>query len=292
MAPPFFPMTVNSQKRRFCLELQEIIQNVVDGEIPHLTLDDTFQFQCNQCGKCCINDEIMVSVWDIVRIANALKMPSIEVCNNFIKFHIGENTHFPIATLRMVHMHNPVTEDDFSFCPFLRFSDGGDKASCLIQSDKPFICAVYPLGRGTFIDQKTGEIDQFYFVQPITCGKTNGVPVKIRDWLNQYDLEGSDQATLDFTNFLSDLRGIVNLDMMSLNPDYDEETSDATKELLAILMDELYGSYVPEDEPTNSVDSAHQIFSNVLELVSAFVKDYPQFAPVSLKSESLLSSQS
>ena len=50
-----------------------------------LGMDDTFEFECRQCGQCCHNrDDLVLTAYDIFRIARHLSVTPLEVIKNTV----------------------------------------------------------------------------------------------------------------------------------------------------------------------------------------------------------------
>ena len=57
------------------------------------SLDDTFQFQCDQCGKCCINrEDIVMSPLDMYNAAKALNLTIPEFFDQYCESYIGPSS--------------------------------------------------------------------------------------------------------------------------------------------------------------------------------------------------------
>lgn len=150
--------------------------------------DDTFQFHCTQCGKCCINrTDIMLSPMDIFRMAKELHMSNSDFFRKYCTSHIGDNSRLPIIMLK------PVGKDDR--CPLLKNN------KCSVHNVKPAVCGMFPLGR--YIALPHGEsgmqpLDQSevkYLLQPLDCGDKSETHT-VREWLSGFDIALEDKAFL------------------------------------------------------------------------------------------------
>lgn len=123
--------------------------------------EDKFVFQCQMCGNCCRNrsESILLSGADTFRIAKQLEMSVPATIDKYTTFGIGKDSKLPLLYLR---------ERLDGSCSLLR------KGKCTVQSEKPAVCAIYPLGR-MVIDK---DQHYSYFTQPNYCpgdvGHTNG----------------------------------------------------------------------------------------------------------------------
>lgn len=121
-----------------------------------LNADDGFSFQCKQCGECCKNrNDILLSPFDICRIAEQLKKLPEEVISEYGFVYIGQTSQIPLVSLRM--------RPDNNECPFL------NKNRCGIHMGKPAACALFPLGRFAIRDDPQ-NVKVAYILQSTDCG--------------------------------------------------------------------------------------------------------------------------
>lgn len=143
-----------------------------------LYADDKFSFRCKQCGGCCRDrNDILLSPFDICRIAKQLNILPGEVIFNYGYVYVGQMSKIPLVSLKM--------RADTNECPFLI-----DKR-CKIQSGKPAVCALFPLGR---FAAKDGENDAkiSYILQPVDCGAKDEEHT-VREWMRGFNLEESEE---------------------------------------------------------------------------------------------------
>ena len=143
-----------------------------------LNADDTFSFRCKQCGGCCRDRiDILLSPFDICRMAKQLDIPPEEVIYNYGYVYIGKTSKIPLVSLRM--------RPDTNECPFL------EKNRCKIHKGKPAACALFPLGRfAARTDDNDVKIS--YILQPVDCG-TKDEEHTVRQWMSSFNLEESEQ---------------------------------------------------------------------------------------------------
>lgn len=158
-------------------------------------LDETFQFHCTQCGKCCINrEDILLNPRDMYHIAKYLKITPQEVLEKYCETYIGDTSRMPIVRLKPIGKTKR--------CPFLK------DFKCEIHPAKPSVCAIYPLGRYTKADAKTSELDAdggqivHYILQPAACGDTSETHT-VREWLKDFDFEVEDKAHIIWNKLIS-----------------------------------------------------------------------------------------
>lgn len=111
-------------------------------EVPLLRRDEGFSFACAGCGDCCRGrEDIVLSGFDLWRIAARLRLPPRTVARAFCKASIGAVSHLPVLRLA------PVREEGNN-CPFLTHS------RCAIHDAEPLVCGALPAGAG---DHQRGE---------------------------------------------------------------------------------------------------------------------------------------
>lgn len=138
----------------------------MDLSVREVNPDDTFQFQCHRCGECCHNvkESIMLTSWDLFRLAKHLNRPIEEVIVDYtVAVPIG-GTLFPIFTLR--------TRPYGDTCIFY-------KNGCTVQDAKPQVCRLYPL------NVHPGKHDGLdYFIVSQKPHHYTGETHKVGDWIN------------------------------------------------------------------------------------------------------------
>lgn len=167
-----------------------------------LEMEDTFKFTCSQCGECCRNreDPIIITGVDIFHIAKALKITPAAVIENYTRGNIGPNSRMPIVTL---------AERADGSCKLLR------KGKCTVHSEKPVVCAIYPLGRmlairkldTAGIDKETSDkfkLKEYrYFMQPLTCGNSTNEEHTLKEWLDSFNIQARDDECIAWTELFS-----------------------------------------------------------------------------------------
>lgn len=104
-------------------------------EVPLLGRDEAFSFACAGCGNCCRGrEDIVLSGFDLWRIAARLRLPTRTVARAFCKASIGQVSRLPVLRLA------PVREEGNN-CPFLT------EDHCAIHEAEPLVCALYPLAQ-------------------------------------------------------------------------------------------------------------------------------------------------
>lgn len=162
--------------------MQDIYENF---EKNSLGLDDTFQFRCRSCGKCCKHrEDILLTVRDLYNIAKYLGRTISDIADRYCELYIGGSSRMPIFRLKPTGPERT--------CPLLR------DRRCIVHSAKPAVCALFPLGRAVSFKQNEGDPAQpksyqpTYFVQPAECG-TKDQTHTVREWLEQFGLPVEDE---------------------------------------------------------------------------------------------------
>jgi len=144
-------------------------------ELPTLGLDDSFEFRCKACGKCCKHrEDILLTPYDLYRIADFFGRTPKEIIERYCEVYEGDNSHFPVVRVK------PVPPDNS--CPFLR------NRKCSVHAKKPGVCRVYPLAR---VFKVEGE--SRYYLNGSSC-KHEPRNITVREWIADFATEESEQA--------------------------------------------------------------------------------------------------
>jgi len=209
-------------------QLQRIAESIQNGTLRKLGISDSFRFSCGQCGRCCINNSVIVNTYDVIRMRRTLKMTTGEMIDNgLLSFNVGPNSGMPIATIRFRQIN-----DNLSACPFLapvyqaasideiksRIQDGNintkglkiaknryseDIFLCGIHPDKPFRCRAYPLGRISeyenrpvgdkqdgMLNIESAETFWFHVDLPDDCkGSSDAKEHTVREWIESQGMK-------------------------------------------------------------------------------------------------------
>lgn len=129
-------------------------------------LEDSFKFDCIQCGECCRNknEDILLTGIDILKLSEELHMEPKQVILDYCK-ELETNTW--ILMLKMKR------QEDGS-CIML------DGNKCTVHNNKPFNCRLSPLNRISDF-----EGNEFYYIMNDFCSnmKNSTTEIKIKDWL-------------------------------------------------------------------------------------------------------------
>lgn len=203
-----------------------------------------FQFRCVQCGDCCRNrEDILLTPFDLFRIAGQLGIAPGEVVKNYCEAYIGSSSHFPVVRLL------PVGDD--KACPFLK------ENRCFIHASKPTVCALFPLGRAMQYGALKGEQERklFYILQYVDCGLRDQTHT-VEKWLGEFELESSEAWFIEWTDVLEKLVTLIH--------QFDEMLSDKLMEtILNIVFVVIYLNY------QQGVDFMQQFHGNSQKLLEA-----------------------
>lgn len=191
-------------------------------ETPLLHRDAAFSFACSGCGNCCRGrEDIVLSGFDLWRIAVRLQLPPQIVARGFCREAIGSVSHLPVLRLA------PVKENRNN-CPFLT------ENHCAIHDAEPLVCALYPLAQEI---SREGAIS--YFLQPIHCGG-QVIEAKVEDYLCRYDVPAREKIDARWAVACMDLEDIVEAMEAQLSPVL-------RRRMQAKLWQALYYHYTLED---------------------------------------------
>ena len=95
-------------------------------------------FKCRECGRCCREAPVMLSVNDVEPIRSKLNMDMFEFLRRYAKKNLGNGWFY---------LKSP--------CPFLENREGG-KAVCRVYESRPPVCQIFPFSS---YDTKLQEID-------------------------------------------------------------------------------------------------------------------------------------
>lgn len=160
-------------RRQMQPDLGRAGEQVQSGAL-ELGLLQPFPFACRGCGDCCRGrEDILLSGYDLWRIARRLNLPPQVVARGYCREYIGRESRLPVLRLAPAKRGGN--------CSFLV---GG---RCSIHDAEPLACALYPLGQE--IDSE-GQIR--YYLQPVSCGKVQPGAL-LADHLKQYGIDAREE---------------------------------------------------------------------------------------------------
>lgn len=161
--------------------LKAIVDNLDKMKIG---LDETFKFNCTMCGKCCKDiDDILLTPRDVFQIARHLDVNIGDFVKKYYEAYIGDSSRIPIVRLLPTGIDKR--------CPFLKGT------RCSVNSVKPVVCALFPLGRCLTIDSSKNRTeftasDIIYINQNAHCGD-NRKTHTVREWLETSNVPVEDE---------------------------------------------------------------------------------------------------
>ncbi|NWH03736.1 YkgJ family cysteine cluster protein [Desulfobacter latus] len=154
----------------------------MNDEMLPVALDDLMQFNCssdNPCfNQCCRDLNQVLTPYDILRMKNAVNLPSRQFLREYTSRHTGPGSGLPVLTFKT----NPATGHA---CPFV--TDSG----CAVYNDRPASCRMYPLARAIVKDRATGKnVEYFALIEEAHCkGFGDQSNKTVAQWLNSQDVD-------------------------------------------------------------------------------------------------------
>ena len=176
---------------------------LLSGKLKGRKMSEKVKFKCTGCGVCCFNNEVLVNMYDLIRLRNALGLSTSELQKTgCLDYYIGPSSGLPVTRInfKLTRADSKVTK-----CPFLapafNFKDVSEKIKdkvktkeefeakleqykkdprslesdlngvkiskwlCGVHKDRPLICRLYPCGRLQRVDTKTKKVKEMYIFQ-------------------------------------------------------------------------------------------------------------------------------
>ncbi|MCM1224986.1 MAG: YkgJ family cysteine cluster protein [Lachnospiraceae bacterium] len=144
-----------------------------------LTLDDTFQFNCLTCGKCCKHrEDILLNAKDVFNMSKELNISIPELIKTYCDAYIGRDSRIPVVRI--------LPRGNVQRCPFLKSN------KCLVHQAKPSICALFPLGRVSELDPDKSQHTLEYIVPKEYCHQDTNT-YTVREWLEMFNIPVNDE---------------------------------------------------------------------------------------------------
>lgn len=163
------------------------LEEISDGKL--YDINDTVKADtcgCDGCNDCCIDvgDLVVLTPFDIYEMVNCLGVEFDELIGN--KIELRQNNKILLPYLKM--------QDDSKRCSFLN-----NEGRCIIHSNRPNICRLFPLGRAYQND------DFKYFLQVGNCPKENLNEVEVMKWIGIKNYEDNKKFVLEWYKFIKAL---------------------------------------------------------------------------------------
>ncbi len=212
---------------------------------------ETFNFRCQECGNCCRNRQTPIAVmgYDVYNIAKALDMEVKDVILKKVEVERTEEKPFPMVYLK---------ERLDGSCSLLR------KGKCMVHSDKPIVCRVYPLGRFCV----SGKF--YYFSQGITCGGSNtDNEIRLEEWLKLFNIEEIDEECKLWTKmYVCCARHLDDLQKMK-NPDIER-----IKNFSDIILMVCYLMFDTKKSLMENIQNNFEMLKQTIPQIKKIEKDY------------------
>ena len=158
--------------------LKTLKSHLQSHNIEFIDQEDSIDFQCQQCGRCCRNrNDLILNPFDVYKGAKYLNITPMEFLEKYTLPSLGGTSKIPIVLLK--------TEENGN-CPFLKL--GGDfKYKCEIHEAKPGVCANHPIGVVRNF-QRTDHTSSISFIKTEQCPNSKGHNElhKVKDWCKDY----------------------------------------------------------------------------------------------------------
>lgn len=164
-------------------ELESLREVTHDPTLEIIGLDDTFDFECQQCGKCCTHrGDIILNPFDVFRAAKYLGITCTEFLHDYTTPDYGGKSKIPMVLL--------ASDKKTGYCPLLKLDvKNGCKFKCLVHEAKPGACWNHPIGIVFQANvNEDGGIDlaeKATYVKVSQCDNSKGHnhPQLVRDWV-------------------------------------------------------------------------------------------------------------
>lgn len=265
---------------------KELLNDIDTGKIKTLKQNSTFKFTCTMCGQCCFKRDVIINIYELVRMRNALGLTTSELFKkDFITVFTGSESGLPLCMISMDKL-----------CPFLapaylaeniKIAKDLKKPTtnyiCSINKHKPMMCRLYPLGRIIKMDKDSDKMSsKFVLLEEPVCKKAfeNGKEWTLKEWLEDIEFKHYSEGSANFANlikFIDDKGFNANAKTGKLKKD---------GSLLKIIKIMLYDFDLSPAMLNNKVvqktlkdkNATHEDFMYVTELITNQVKSFIDFA--------------
>lgn len=188
---------------------------------------DSFNFECKGCGRCCncsIVGDIPLNGVDIYHIAKGLALEDtlpvlVAYCQDP---YPGDTSKVPVRLLAF--------DDGTGRCKLLT-----KNGKCSVHTEKPTVCALFPLGRMHVVDKSSKEAEFVYFAPPqsedLPCSNSLKSQT-LRQWKDAFSIEIRDEET--------EMWIVLSQKISTLITEYDLYSSDFAKQFFLLFDIMLY----------------------------------------------------
>ena len=220
-----------------------------------LSKEDTFNFRCKKCGKCCENlKDMILTPYDLHRVATALKISELDFVNKYCTVYIEKDSGLPLINLKTV--------GENSACPFLMNHE------CLVHRSKPMLCALYPLGRLLTHGKDDHKFEGIKYYQMCSCGETDE-KITVREWLEKYGILDSEKFYVKWLVLKTKMKEIMS-EVEKLTGG--NRNNEMMKRLFHLILEGVYFDYTPDCNFMEKYDSNAERIVFILETVKDKIK--------------------
>lgn len=167
------------------------LSEISDGRF--YDLNDMVKASCNGCNglaSCChgMGNSAILDPYDVFLLTTNLKLSLQQLLIDKIELNIVDGIILP--NLKMAGENEA--------CSFLDI-DG----KCSIHSFRPGFCRIFPLGR--YYENRSFQ----YILQVNECMNNNKTKVKVKKWIDTFDMQNHEQFVVDWHYFLKDIENSI-----------------------------------------------------------------------------------
>ena len=201
-------------------EIEEYLKNPMKDS-------DSFSFECKGCGRCCNREyvgDIPLTGVDIYHVAKELGFKNtfpvlVDYCQ---APYPGDTIEVPVRLLAF--------DEGTGRCKLLSKS-----GKCSAHTEKPTVCALYPLGRMYVLHKSSKKSEFVYFAPPqsedLPCSNSSKRQT-LRQWKDTFSIETRDEETEAWRTLMQKISFLVT--------EYDPYSSDFAKQFFLLFDIMLY----------------------------------------------------
>lgn len=259
------PATTKKTEKNF---KEELLEKYFNGEVATITREESFCFDCVQCGECCRNrGDILLNPLDIFRLCKKLQMEPEAFFQKYCEKYAGYSSKLPLVRIDYRPVYGLDGVQEGTRCPFLSNRDG--LYYCRVHDSKPFVCFSYPLGR--LLDPEKGG--QYVLQTDGSCkgarkAQQENIYQNVEQWMGgkeKLDLE--ERFSKIHSEFLQSVRTWIDVEKFAK---YQKGQSREYGVWLSIVGHLLYANYDFE----RPVEEFPEQFKRNTELIKALCETY------------------
>lgn len=259
------PITTQKTEKGF---KEELVEQYLHGELPIITRDESFCFDCVQCGECCRNrGDILLNPLDIFRLCKKLQMEPEEFLYKYCDKYAGHSSKLPLIRIDFRFVYSIYGGMIGTRCPFL--SNRGGLYYCHVHDSKPFVCFSYPLGR--LMDPEKGG--QYVLQSDSSCkgarkAKQENIFQNAEQWMGGKErLDVEERFSKIHSDFLQSVRTWIDVEKLAK---YQQGQSEEYAAWLSMVGHLLYCNYDFE----RPVEEFPEQFEKNVEVVKALCEAF------------------